>query len=161
MIHERSPCVQREGISRTLTRAPTWANPDSIGCVFICINLRTGPGRTHNECALLCRSDSNDTTWFVALAEEQLTASPCGRPSDNRFHRRLLSRHQPLLGITSSTALDIPQDCRPERRSLNASGSAESAEAVASSCLLLLLSAVRAFAASLAAISARIELWLS
>ena len=88
--HERSPCVQRDGISRTLTRAPTWANPDSIGCVFICIDLRTGPCGPHNKCGLLCRSDSNNTTWFVALTEEQLTASPCGRPSDDWFHWQLL-----------------------------------------------------------------------
>ena len=36
--------------------------------------LKTGPCRTHNQCDLLSRSDSNDTIWFVALAEEQLTA---------------------------------------------------------------------------------------
>ena len=69
--------------------------------------------------------------------------------------------HQPLPGTTGATALDIPQDCRPGRRLLNASGSAALAETVASSCLGLLVSAVWAFAASLAAISARIELWLS
>ena len=76
----------------------------------------------------------------------------------------------PLIGIMFDAffdkldgllRIDIRQDRRPGRRSLNAPGSAESAEAVASSCLRLLVSAAWAFAASLAAISARTELWSS
>ena len=70
-----------------MTRAPIWANPDSIGCVFICFDFwfLPEPGRAEGE-PQFHRLDSNSTIWFVALAREQLTASPCGRPSDNRFH---------------------------------------------------------------------------
>jgi hypothetical protein len=56
--------------------------------------LRTGPSRTHDQCGLLCRSDSNDTIWFVALTEEPPTAI-----TDYRFHWSLLSLHQLLPGL--------------------------------------------------------------
>src|SRR3954466_7781187 len=47
--------------------------------------------RTKNEGHLYRRADSEDSLWFVALAKEQLALI-----SDNRFHKRLLSLHQPL-----------------------------------------------------------------
>jgi hypothetical protein len=95
--------------------------------------LRTGPcGPHNNKCGRLCRSDSNDTTWFVALIEEQRTAT-----TDYRFHRWLLSRHQLLPGITGATAPDILQDyCRPARESEGAPVSAVLAGPVGPSCLL-------------------------
>jgi hypothetical protein len=110
--------------------------------------LRTGPcGPHNNKCGRLCRSDSNDTTWFAALIEEQRTAT-----TDYRFHRRLLSRHQLLPGITGATAPDILQDyCRPARESEGAPVSAVLAGPVGPFYLVLRSAAVRAVAASPAA----------
>jgi hypothetical protein len=73
LIQVRSPCRQREAISRTFRRAPIAAKLDSRGFAFICsdfwfdsesrpIEFNIQPGR----------SDSHDTNWFVALSEEQL-----------------------------------------------------------------------------------------
>jgi len=63
--------------------------------------------------------------------------------------------------IIDATEGDIPPDFCPWKELMSASAWAVSAEAVASFCLQLMASAVWAFAASLAAISARIELWSS
>jgi hypothetical protein len=76
------------------------------------------------------RLDSEDALWLEAPAKEQFALI-----SDHRFHWRLLSLQERLPGFTGATALDIRQDCRPGKRSLSASGSAASAEAVASFCL--------------------------
>ena len=102
------------------------------------------------------RANSNDTAWLVTAPWEQLALV-----SDHRFHWFFLFSSPTAAWIIGATGLDIPRDCRPGKRSLSASGSAVSAEAVASFCLWLLASAAWAYAASLAATSARIELWLS
>jgi hypothetical protein len=67
----------------------------------------------------LHRANSDGTAWFVTAPWEQLALV-----SDHRFHWFLLSGSPTTAGITDATALDIRQDCHPERRSASGSVSA-------------------------------------
>src|SRR5436190_22223602 len=72
LIHLRSPYRQRGGTSRTVRRAPIAANLDSICFAFISFDLSFHTEAHRAEFKIqFRRSDSDDTSWFVALAEEQ------------------------------------------------------------------------------------------
>ncbi len=65
--------------------------------------LRIGPGRARHDGDPGCRSNSNDTIGFVALAKEQLAAV-----TDNWFHWFLPFTKPP---ITGATEFDIQRGC--------------------------------------------------
>ena len=69
-------CFQSRNATLAIMRAPTAANLDSMCLAFIGFDLwfQSETHRTKDEVQLRRRSDSNDTTWFVALAKEQLAA---------------------------------------------------------------------------------------
>ena len=61
-----------DGASRTFRRAPIAANWDSICFGFIQVDLGTGARRAEHTVRLQRRSDSEDSFWFIAFAEQQL-----------------------------------------------------------------------------------------